>query len=385
MARFSPYSARSRRRRRTHSIYLAIAVAVFAVLVYFLFWGDSSNPQGAVAGEENVAAVGGESAPAETRAPMPEQTTPVEPTPTRPATSERSNLALPQVAQPNASAPVAQPDSAPPAQTMPAVSPAVTAQEAKRDPQAEQAIGEAMALLKGPRRVIAARDKLNETLAMDLSPEQRRRVKAEMAKLSEEWLFGPSVFAGDSLCETYKVQRGDLLQVIGRRNKVPYEILMQINNIPRPESLQAGAAIKVIKGPFHAKVCRSTFTLELYLQDTYVRSFKVGLGKPGHETPTGWWRVAEGGRLIQPPWYDEETGRTYQASDPDYPLGSRWIALDGISGNAKGRTGFAIHGTKDPDQIGMAGSRGCIRMYNGECVLMFNLLFPLYSRIEVVE
>ena len=42
-----------------------------------------------------------------------------------------------------------------------------------------------------------------------------------------------------------------------------------------------------------------------------------------------------------------------------------------------GRTGFAIHGTKEPEQIGTAGSRGCIRMYNDDVVLMYNLLVPL--------
>lgn len=118
----------------------------------------------------------------------------------------------------------------------------------------------------------------------------------------------------------------------------------------------------------------------------YVRSFRVGLGKPGYETPTGLWRVQEGGKLISPDWTDPDNpGRVYKASDPDYPLGSRWIALDGVEGAAKGRDGFAIHGTKEPEQIGSAGSRGCIRMYNGEAVLMYNLLVPLYSQVEVFD
>jgi len=206
-----------------------------------------------------------------------------------------------------------------------------------------------------------------------------------MAKLSEDWLFGPAVFAGDTLCETYQVKRGDGLEVIGHRQKVPYEILMQINNIAKPKSLQAGKAIKILKGPFNVKVSRSAFTLDLYLQDMYVRSFKIGLGKPGYETPTGIWRVKDGGKLIQPPWTDPDTGRLYKATDPDYPLGSRWMALEGMDGQAKGRTGFAIHGTKEPDQIGTGGSRGCIRMYNGDAVLMYNLLTPVYSQVEVLN
>jgi mannitol/fructose-specific phosphotransferase system IIA component (Ntr-type) len=105
---------------------------------------------------------------------------------------------------------------------------------------------------------------------------------------------------------------------------------MQINNIQRPQALQAGRALKVIHGPFHAKINRSTFTLDLYLQDMYVRSFKVGLGKPGFETPTGRWRVQEHGKLVKPPWTDPDTGRLYKSTDPDYPLGSRWIGLEGI-------------------------------------------------------
>jgi lipoprotein-anchoring transpeptidase ErfK/SrfK len=56
-----------------------------------------------------------------------------------------------------------------------------------------------------------------------------------------------------------------------------------------------------------------------------------------------------------------------------------------LEGQAKARTGFAIHGTKEPEQIGTGGSRGCIRMYNGDAVLMFNLLIPVYSRVEVVD
>ncbi len=89
--------------------------------------------------------------------------------------------------------------------------------------------------------------------------------------------------------------------------------------------------------------------------------------------------------MIQPRWTDPDTGRTYEATDPDYPLGSRWIALDGIEGDAKGRTGFAIHGTKLPDEIGSATSRGCIRMFNGEVITMYNLLVPTYSKVEVVD
>jgi lipoprotein-anchoring transpeptidase ErfK/SrfK len=164
---------------------------------------------------------------------------------------------------------------------------------------------------------------------------------------------------------------------------VPYEILMQINGIERPELLKAGATLKVINGPFNAIVYRSAFTMDLYLQNTYVKSFKVGLGKAGMETPTGRWRVKEGGKLVKPIWTDPISGKTYHPEDPDYPLGSRWIALEGIEGAAVGRTGFAIHGTKDPEQIGSPGSQGCIRLHNGDAILVYNLMMPGMSLVDV--
>jgi len=160
---------------------------------------------------------------------------------------------------------------------------------------------------------------------------------------------------------------------------------MEVNKISRPELLKAGETIKVIHGPFHVRVYRSTFTMDLYLQETFVRSFRVGIGMPGRETPTGLWRVKPGGKMISPKWTDPDTHKTYTAKDPDYPLGSRWIALEGISGEAKDRTGFAIHGTKKPEEIGTAGSRGCIRLYNGDAILVYNLLTPGLSRVEIVD
>jgi hypothetical protein len=346
---------------RGGALYLVLTVGAFAAVVFLLFRGRSVGPQEAAATDMPVAQRPAEPAPH----PAPDPQARQEPTAGQPAP-----IAVPVPADaPRAGTP----------QLLPA-----TGNQA--DAAAGAAIAEALALVRAqPSQIIEARNQLNKVLLMALTPEQRETVKSEMAKLANDWLFGPAAFGGDTLCDTYLVKRGDLLDIIGRRFKVPYEFLMRINRIPRPQALQAGRALKVVKGPFHAKVYRSQFVLDLYLQDTYVRSFKVGLGKPGYETPVGLWRVQEGGKLIQPAWTDPDTGRLYKASDPDYPLGSRWIALEGIAGAAKDRTGFAIHGTKDPEQIGAAGSRGCIRMYNGDAVLMYNLLVPIYSQIEVLD
>jgi LysM repeat protein len=252
------------------------------------------------------------------------------------------------------------------------------------DPEAKALIAEALQDVNAGN-IIAARDKLNQTLAMGLSPQIVTSVKAQMANLSEKWLFSRDAMPGDVLTELYEVQSGDLLSTIGSEFKIPHEILQQINNISRPESLQIGQKIKVINGPFHTIVYRSTFTMDLYLQNTYVKTYSIGLGTEDKETPTGKWCVKAGGKLIKPTWTDPETGRTYIADDPDYPLGSRWIALEGLEGNAEGRTGFAIHGTKDPETIGTRSSRGCIRLFNGDAIELYNLVIPVQSKINVVD
>lgn len=265
------------------------------------------------------------------------------------------------------------------------VSPAASAGAVTQadSPDKSRLIAQAMELVnQQPPKIIEARDRLNELLPMT-SGQQRELVKEQLAALSDKWLFSSTVFPGDRMCSNYRVSPGDLMSKIGEMYNVPYEILMQINGIERPELLRAGATLKVINGPFNAIVYRSTFTMDLYLQNTYVKSYKVGLGKAGMETPTGRWRVKEGGKLVKPIWTDPVGGKTYHPEDPDYPLGSRWIALEGIEGAAAGRTGFAIHGTKDPEQIGSPGSQGCIRLHNGDAIMVYNLTMPGMSLVDV--
>lgn len=309
-------------------------------------------------------------------------------------------VAAPAPVPPRPPAPVPTPAPAMPVSEAPAVSdtniqtavpvtesPAVATVDEVMDKtslDAQQLIERALSL-RDAGKAIAARDLLNEALSMKLSPQVRTGVKIQLAKLSEAWLFGKEVLEGDKLTGTYLVQPGDLLAKIGRQHTVPYEILQKINGMARPESLQAGRRIKIIYGPFNAVINRTNYTLDLYLQNVYVKTYKVGLGRTEHTTPTGRWQVAPGGKMIKPTWTDPDTGKRYLGSDPDYPLGSRWIALDGIEGAAKGRTGFAIHGTKEPETIGTQSSRGCIRLFNGDVVELYDLLEPGQSYVNVVD
>ncbi len=240
-------------------------------------------------------------------------------------------------------------------------------------------------LLRGQGKIVASRDLLNSVLDEPMSPQVRAMVKEQLNKLADTWLMSKEVMADDTLCSYYMVQPGDKLSVIASKFKVPFELLMDINGIQRPELLQAGQRLKVVEGPFNAVVYKGSFTLDLYLQRTYIKTYRVGLGKVENETPNGRWRVAKGGKMIKPRWTDPDTGKVYVGTSPDYPLGSRWIALDGLEGQAKGRTGFAIHGTKDPETIGTRSSRGCIRLYNGDVIEIYDRMFEGVSEVLVKD
>ena len=213
---------------------------------------------------------------------------------------------------------------------------------------------------------------------------QRLKIKSLLGKLSDQWLFSDKVLAEDKCCSYYRVQSGDLLSKIGAKYDVPWEFLLKINKIIRPESLRAGQTIKVVNGPFNAVISRSTFTMDLYLNDIYVKSYKVGLGSTKHQTPTGLWVVGND-KLVSPSWTDPDTHRTYDATDPDYPLGKRWVGLKGVSGDALGRTGFALHGTNEPESIGQRRSRGCIRLADEDILEVYDLLTPGKSQVQIVD
>ncbi len=286
------------------------------------------------------------------------------------------------VPQPVEEAPVA------PAPT-PVVQPVIAesladAQNDESSPQAKASVEEALKL-RDADKIIEARELLNDTLNEKLSTNLRSMVKFQMTKLAEQWLFSAEVFSGDKLTARYQVQQGDHLERIAKKYKVPYEILMQINGIDRPELLRAGQHIKIIHGPFNVVVYKSNFTMDLYLQNKYIKTYRVGLGKVEYETPSGRWQVESGGKLIKPTWTDPDTLKTYTGNDPDYPLGSRWIAIEGIDDATRPRTGFAIHGTKDPGSIGTRSSRGCIRLFNGDAIEVYNLLYGGISEVQIKD
>ena len=91
-----------------------------------------------------------------------------------------------------------------------------------------------------------------------------------------------------------------------------------------------------------------------------VRTFPIGVGREGADTPLGQTTVVR--KRKDPTWYPPASARAEDPSlpravppGPENPLGGRALYL--------GWPAYLIHGTNEPYGIGRRVSRGCIRLY----------------------
>jgi lipoprotein-anchoring transpeptidase ErfK/SrfK len=239
--------------------------------------------------------------------------------------------------------------------------------------------------------LIEARKLLVQALdTQTLSPAETDDVLRRLSEINDIVVFSPRRFVSDPYQEQYKVQPGDLMQKIAAKYNITWKFLGRLNGIEDPRRLQVGKTLKVVHGPFHAMVDKSEFTLDIYIGKPgtpgaiFLKRFRVGLGE-FDSTPTGEWLVDT--KLENPRYYNprNEGPRIIEPDDPQNPLGERWIALKGVSGQALGKTSYGIHGTIEPDSIGQKKSMGCIRMLNEDVELVYDMLITGKSTVTVVE
>jgi len=256
--------------------------------------------------------------------------------------------------------------------------------------QVKSAFSDADAAMKADD-LLAARTKL--LAAVDSKQLDAAAVDEAYKRLSEinqTVLFSPRKFVSDPWQTSYAVQPGDRMQKIANTYDTTVGLICRINNISDPARMRAGQSLKIIKGPFNAVVNKTAFTLDIYLGkpgepgSMFVKRFRVGLGE-NDSTPTGLWQI--GTKLINPKYYNSRnTGpRTVESGAADNPLGDRWLALEGMQGQAVGKTSYGIHGTIDPASIGQMKSMGCIRMLNEDVEFVYDLLITHKSCVVVTQ
>lgn len=247
------------------------------------------------------------------------------------------------------------------------------------DVQAEMAAGFAA---RDKKNLLTARTHLNKALHAGLKPADEKRVREALAAIADETVFSKTVLPDDPLVERYIIQSGNSLTRIARRFAVSEDFLAHLNQITDKNMIRQGAPLKVVHGPFHVSVAKRDHELHVYLQDVYVRTYRVALGTDG-STPTGRWKVVN--HLENPGWTDPRSGKRWHANDPQNPIGEFWIGLEGVEGDAVGRPGFGIHGTIEPESIGRDVSLGCVRLTPAEIAELYRLLVPGESMATITD
>ena len=101
----------------------------------------------------------------------------------------------------------------------------------------------------------------------------------------------------------------------------------------------------------------------VYQGQKIIASYRVAIGRPGWETPTGQFRVIQ--MVREPVWEHPFTGQLVP-SGKNNPLGARWIGFWTDGANFIG-----FHGTPQENLIGRAVSHGCVRMRDRDIKALF--------------
>ena len=284
-----------------------------------------------------------------------------------------------------ASAPASMPASQPQAASRPAITDAGAARSAYQ---------RGMELLH-KSDVIEARSLLSEALLSGLlDPQAEQEAVKELTELTRLTLLCRGCYTDDPYTFYYKFQPGEVLVRLERKLElhVPTQLVLKVNGIADASRIGAGQTIKMVRGPIHAVVSKSRFTMDLFLQRdnlprVFIARLKVGLGKEG-STPLGLWRVGLGKKMTHanwnPPVSATQTGSILWGQ-PGYPLGSEgyWIGLEGLDASTQNLSGYGIHGTNEPQTIGSESSLGCIRLDDEGIATVFTMLYEFWSTVEV--
>ncbi len=237
--------------------------------------------------------------------------------------------------------------------------------------------------------LVRARDVYNQALTHPAAGIAAEEIRERLTEINEVLVFSPTVVRGDPFAESYTFQRGDYLVRIAPRYDVYASFLQRINRVADPSRINAGASLKMIRGPFHAQVDKSDYRLDLYLggppgsaSAVYVRSFAVGLGE-NDSTPNGGWIVRENSRTHNPSWRNPRTGEFFKPDDPLNPIGDYWIGMRGTDPDTSAIEGIGLHGTIEPESIGRQMSMGCIRLLDDDIALLFDCLVEGKSTVTV--
>jgi len=201
--------------------------------------------------------------------------------------------------------------------------------------------------------------------------------------------------------ERIRTRYQDTLIELARRYSLGYEELLRVNKGVDPWLPGEGTQVVIPGKRLLPPSVREGIVVNLPEHRMYyfpkpkpksdeparVLTFPVSVGKMDWQTPIGVTKVVS--KQKNPPWYPPESVRKEHAArgeplptmvppGPANPLGAHALRLN-IPGGS-----YLIHGTNNPDAVGMAVTHGCLRMYPEDVARLFDLV-PVGTKVSLIN
>ncbi|MFY0990389.1 L,D-transpeptidase family protein [Halomonas sp. C05BenzN] len=237
-----------------------------------------------------------------------------------------------------------------------------------------------------------ARRSLRCAMTLGLSALLANGVMAE----EREWPRGhyPLPETGNVIGELYTVtvEEGDTLIDIARQHNVGYEAIRMANPDVSLWAPFAGTEVTIPNQHILPDAPREGIVINLselrlyyYSGEDVVETYPISVGRDGFATPVGETRTTV--KVKDPAWSPPRSMREEAAArgepppavvppGPDNPLGRHAILL--------GLQSYLIHGTNQPDGVGMRASRGCIRMFPEDIESLYDRV-PSGTKVNIID
>ena len=153
--------------------------------------------------------------------------------------------------------------------------------------------------------------------------------------------------------------------------------LVRLANNLEGDLIHPGDTLRVPTEPLSVDVSIALRMVFVLLEDEVAAAYECTVGAEGMETPTG--EFTAGLFEVDPMYWG--TNPPLPFGHPDNPMGTRWIRWDNAD-RSPNNLSIGFHGTADPETVGYAASKGCIRLHNRDVEELYDLL-PKWAPIYV--
>ena len=253
----------------------------------------------------------------------------------------------------------------------PAVSPAI-----RQSAQSTQPLPTQIQALLAENRHEEARALAYQFIESANDAAARAEAEERLSALNTTMLFSPAPMPEKT---EYTVQKGDSLDRIAKKFGTTIDLL-RISNEIKGDRININDRLRVFTGTCTLLVSKTRNDMVLQINDRFFKRYRVGTGKFG-KTPVGTFAIDI--KLKDPPWTRPSDKKIIPYGDPENVLGTRWMSIKAIEGTEP-VDGYGIHGTIEPETVGMQSSDGCIRLVNADVEELYTIV-PEGTRVVITD